>query len=405
MHPQSVPSSRLPWLLTVLSTLGPAAIDLYLPAAAGAARSLGASPIEMQQVLSAYLLGISCMSLVLGALLDRFGRRPAALWTTALFILASLGCAMATCANEMVAWRFVQGMAGGSGMVIALSVVRDLYGSDQALRVIGRATACFVIAPVIAPFLGGWIYLWAGWRATFLALAGFGALLLLLLWRMLPETLPVSSRQSLSWTNLASGYGGLLANWRFILLVLATNAPFNGYFLYLVASPIFLGQHLGLPPERFFLFFAALMGGVAIGSLLASHCAGRVQRTMQVWVGFAVMAAMAGLNIAFDIHGGASLLGAGSALMGYAAGWALALPVLTLRLGDLDTRRPGLIASLHSAVGSLANAVVASALAPVVMHATLAMAMATLMLLSVGAAAWAAVSRDVVARPSPDPRL
>jgi len=393
MAPPVSPARGFVWLLIGLGTLGALGIDLYLPAAHGVAQDLGASPLQLQQVLSAYLIGMGVMNLWLGALADRLGRRPVMLWTTALFVAASLGCAQSTHMTELIAYRFVQGMAGGSGVVIALAMVRDRYDAIEAARIIGQASVCFVVAPAIAPWLGGWLYVWGGWRVVFLALVVIGASLLLLAWRELPETLLPTQRQSLAWRNLVQGYGQILGDRRFLLLILATNAPFNGFFLYVVASPEFLGRHLALQPTEFFGFFAALMAGVAVGSLLAGRWAGKIAPVRQVWLGFAVMALMSALNLVLDSLVGARLWAAAGSLMGYTLGWALIFPIIMLRLTDLDPTRRGLIAAMHGMSTAFFNAVVAGGVAPWVMPASGSLALTTCLFLALGLLAWWAVLR------------
>ena len=392
MRLQSAPSPRLPWLLVALSTLGPMAIDMYLPSAMGVGQALNASPLQLQQVLTAYLVGAGVMNLLLGVLADRFGRRPIMLWMTALFVVASLGCAQATGIFELIAYRLVQGMAGGAGLVIGLAVVRDLYADAQAQKVISQSTVCFVLAPVIAPWLGGWLYVAAGWRSTFVVLAALGCVLLGLTLRLLPESLPATQRQSMAWRSLVQGYRDILGNPRFLLLVLANNGSSSGFFLYVVTSPVFLGQHLALQPTEFFWFFAALMAGVALGSLLVSQGAGRWSPAWQVGAGFVVMTVMASLNLALDTLLGANLWAISGSLMGYALGWALAFPVFTLRLGDLAPNRRGLITALQAMAGALGNAAVAGLLAPWVMHSTQSLALATLLLVALALAAWVFLS-------------
>lgn len=388
MAPSASPARGFVWLLTALGALGSLGIDLYLPAALGLAQDLGGSALQLQQVLAAYLVGIAVMNVWLGALADRFGRRPAMLWTTALFVLASLGCAQATGMAELIAYRFVQGMAGGSGAVIALVMVRDRYDAIEAGRVISRAAVCFVVAPVIAPWIGGWLYVWVGWRAVFWVLALIGAILLLIAVRSLPETLSPSCRQSLAWSDLLEGYGQILGDRRFLLLSLAATASFNGFFLYLVAAPEFLGRHLAMQPTEFFGFFAALMAGVAGGSLLAVRWAGQIEPVLQVWRGFAVMAGMSALNLALDMWLGPSMWTTSASLLGYALGWALVLPVIMLRLADLDPRRCGLIAAMYAMSTTFFNALVAGLLAPWAMRTSGTLALSACLLLALGLLAW-----------------
>src|SRR5436853_4556563 len=121
------PRWTLAALLAVLGMLGPFSIDTYIPAFAGMARTLGASPVEMQQTLSAYLFGFAFMNLFHGALADSFGRRPVVLWGIAVFTVASAGCALSNHIGILVFFRAMQGMSAGAGIVVARAVIRDMF--------------------------------------------------------------------------------------------------------------------------------------------------------------------------------------------------------------------------------------------------------------------------------------
>ena len=182
MHPEAQSLWRGPrWalaiLLAVLGMVGPFSIDTYLPAFTGITDSLGATPVQMQQTLSAYLFGFSFMSLFHGAISDSFGRRPVVLWGVAIFALASVGCALAQDIGQLVFFRILQGLSTGAGIVVARTVVRDLYPPSQAQRVMSQITIFFGIAPAIAPMIGGWLFVWLGWRSIFWFLALIGVAL------------------------------------------------------------------------------------------------------------------------------------------------------------------------------------------------------------------------------------
>ena len=119
-------------LLAVLGMLGPFSIDTYLPAFAGIAQSLGATPVQMQQTLSAYLFGFAFMALFHGALSDSFGRRPVVLWGLAVFTLASVGCALSQSIGQLIAFRALQGLSTGAGIVVSRAIIRDVYPPAQA---------------------------------------------------------------------------------------------------------------------------------------------------------------------------------------------------------------------------------------------------------------------------------
>ena len=164
-------------LLALLSMLGPFSIDTYLPAFGGIAQSLGATPLQMQQTLSAYLFGFAFMALFHGAISDSFGRRPVVLWGLAVFIGASIGCALSQSIGQLIFFRAVQGLSTGAGIVVSRAVIRDMYPPSQAQKVMSQVTLFFGAAPAIAPIVGGWLLVHSTWHAIFWFLTGVGVLL------------------------------------------------------------------------------------------------------------------------------------------------------------------------------------------------------------------------------------
>jgi DHA1 family bicyclomycin/chloramphenicol resistance-like MFS transporter len=140
------PSWALAVLLATLGMLGPFSIDTYIPAFSGIAASLGATPVQMQQTLSAYLFGFAFMSLFHGALSDSVGRRPVVLWGLAAFTLTSAGCALSQSIGQLVFFRAVQGLTTGAGIVVSRAVVRDMFAPAQAQKVMSQITIYFGVA-------------------------------------------------------------------------------------------------------------------------------------------------------------------------------------------------------------------------------------------------------------------
>src|SRR5688572_6705142 len=166
MHPQAhllwtAPRWALAVLLALLGMLGPFSIDTYIPAFSGIARNLGATPVEMQQTLSAYLFGFAFMNLFHGALADSFGRRPVVLWGIAVFTLASAGCALSQTIGQLVFFRGLQGLSTGAGIVVSRAIIRDMFPPAQAQKVMSQVTIYFGVAPAIAPIIGGWLFVHA----------------------------------------------------------------------------------------------------------------------------------------------------------------------------------------------------------------------------------------------------
>lgn len=391
------PRWQLALLLAGLGMVGPFAIDAYLPAFAGEqgiAQTLGASPLQMQQTLSAYLLAFAVMNLFHGALADSFGRRPVVLGGLLLFMLSSIGCALSETIGELIAFRALQGLSAGAGMVVSRAIIRDMYPPTDAQRVMSQVTIFFGVAPVIAPAVGGLVFVHAGWHAVFWTLAAAGALLAWLNWQLLPETLHPLQVQPFQARNLMAGYWELGSNGRFWLLALSSGIPFNGMFLYVLAAPTFLGEHLGLAPTQFFWFFAASMAGLTLGAWCSGRLAGRIKPQQQVRWGYAVMGVVSVVNVALHAvlppHPAWSI----PPVALFSFGWALMVPVVTLMVLDLAPDRRGLVSSLQMCVGSAANALVAGLLVPLVMHSTFTLACAALGLMSVGWIAWLITRRS-----------
>ncbi len=380
-------------LLALLGMLGPFSIDTYLPAFAGIAQSLDASPVQMQQTLSAYLFGFAFMSLFHGAISDSLGRRPVVLWGLAVFTLASVGCALSQSVVQLIFFRAVQGLSTGAGIVVSRAVVRDMFAPSQAQKVMSQITIFFGIAPAIAPMVGGWLLVHTSWQAIFWFLSGVGVFLWGAIFRLLPETLHLSQRQHLHVKNLMAGYWQLGSDPRFLLLALASGVPFNGMFLYILSAPVFLGDLLGLQPQQFFWCFLTTISGIMAGAWVSGRVAGKLTPKRQIRNGFVIMLCIGVLNLVANLLFKAHVSWALFPLGIFAFGWAMMVPVVTLLVLDLHPARRGMASSLQSFIASTANGIVAGVVSPLVMHSTVGLATASLLMMGVGLCAWVYIRR------------
>ena len=382
------PRWALAALLAVLGMLGPFSIDTYIPAFSGIAKALNATPVEMQQTLSAYLFGFAFMNLFHGALADSFGRRPVVLWGIAVFTVASAGCALSQSIGQLVFFRALQGLSTGAGIVVSRAVIRDMFPPAQAQQVMSQVTIYFGVAPAIAPMVGGWLFVHAGWHSIFWFLTGVGVGLWSINFRWLPETLHVTQRQPFNARHLMRGYWQLGSSPRFLLLALASGVPFNGMFLYVLAAPAFLGDLLALEPGQFFWFFILTIAGIMAGAWLSGRLAGKIAPKRQIRHGFLIMVLVSvinlGANLLFPAHVSWSMF----PIAIFAFGWALMVPVVTLLVLDLYPERRGMASSLQAFIGSTANGIVAGVIAPLVMHSAVGLAAASMLMLFVGLVAW-----------------
>ena len=390
------PRWTLALLLAGLGMLGPFSIDTYLPAFDGIARTLAATPLEMQQTLSAYLFGFAAMNLFHGALADSFGRRPVVLGGLALFTVASVGCALAPSIGALVWWRALQGMSAGAGMIVSRAIIRDMFPPADAQRVMSQVTIYFGVAPAVAPMIGGFLFVHADWHSIFWFLAGVGALLTVVNWRCLPETLHATQVQSFNARNLMRGYWQLGASARFVALCLASGVPFNGMFLYVLSAPAWLGGQMKLAPTEFFWFFCLTIGGIMCGAYLSGRVAGRIELRHQIRRGLNIMVLATAINLALNLTLDApQWWWALPPVALFAFGWALMVPAVTITVLDLAPERRGMASSLQAFVGSVANGLVAGVISPLVMHSHALLALTSAGFLCVGLVAWQWVKRRV----------
>lgn len=374
-------------LLAALVAIGPLSVDTYLPSFIDIVDSLQATPLQVQQTLTAYLLTATLMTLFHGAISDAVGRRRLLLITVIIYALASLGCMLAKNVETLWLFRALQGMTAGAGIIVGRAIVRDLYQGPDGQRLVSQIMMIFAIAPVIAPFLGGWLQSWFGWRAVFAFLLLFSALLAVICWVYLPETLPTFQRRSLRPRDLVKRYRQVFTSRPFLLICSALALNFAGFFLYVVSAPVFLMRHLQLPSTSFLWLFGPAMSGLLIGSWLAGKLAD-LPAVRTIVLGYAVMTLAVLANLLINLLMAPGLPWSVLPLFGFTLGMALQMPCLTLMALDLFPEQRGLAASCQMFIQSAGNTLVAGILAPLLDGSTLQLAfgMAALMLLGALAA-------------------
>ncbi|MFN7293176.1 MAG: multidrug effflux MFS transporter [Lysobacteraceae bacterium] len=369
--------ARLAFVLGALAMFGPFSIDTVFPAFGAMARDLGSTPVAVQQTISSYLLGYALMSLFHGAISDAVGRRPVILWGTALFGLASVGCALSTDLPTLLAFRFVQGLCAGVGMIVGRAVIRDVFDGEDAQRLMSQVSMIFSIAPAIAPIVGGWILGFGDWHAIFWFLAVLSLVLGALVWRVLPETHPPERRLPLHAGLLLGNYVAMLRHRRFVWLVAVTTMNFAALFLYIASAPAVVMRHLGMGEADFGWFFVPVISGMLAGAWATGRAAGRFAARPMVSAGFAccLLAAMANLAYA-ALAPGYAYPWAILPLMLLSFGIALVFPQLMLQLLDLYPTQRGSASSMQAFLALMFQAGVAGLLSPLLSASPLHLALA-----------------------------
>lgn len=283
-------------MLTLLVGMGPVSTDVYLPSLPGIAADLSASEALVQLTLGLFIGGFAVMMLACGPLADRFGRRPVLLGGMALYVLASIACALAASIEVLLAARFVQAIGACVAPVVGRAIVRDLYPPREAGRILGYMSSAMALAPLIGPFIGGWLELAFGWRASFWFLALYGGTLWLALWARLQETLAVPLEGALSPLPLLRNYGLILRSRAFLGAMLATALVFGALFSWITNSSFVVIDHFGVAPERFGVAFGAVVMGYLVGAYAGSRAGIRLGLEQAMGIGVGV-AALAGLGL------------------------------------------------------------------------------------------------------------
>lgn len=289
LHPDS------PWLLALLAALvalGPLSVDVYLPAMPTMMVALDTDIRHMHLTLSSYLTGFALFHLACGPLADRFGRKPILIGGTVLFVAACVGCSLAETVDELVFFRFIQGIGACVGPTLARAVARDIFGPTRAARALSLIAMMMALAPAIAPAMGGVMMLWLPWPSIFVFLAVYGIAMIMLIHVFLAESLP--QRQSLHPLSILVNYGTLLRSPMFLIATFASGFVYAGFLAYLASSSFVYIDMLGVPVEYFGLTFITSVLGYMAGSGLSARLTKNYTSEQMVLAGAALAAVAAG---------------------------------------------------------------------------------------------------------------
>ncbi|WP_047537278.1 multidrug effflux MFS transporter [Methylotenera versatilis] len=372
MKPHSI---FLVYVLASLAALAPFAIDTYLPAFHTMGAYLQTSDLHIQQSLTVYLLPYALMTLWHGAISDAIGRITTIKWGLSIFVLASIGCAFAPNVETLWFFRALQGASGGAGNTVARAMVRDLFEGAAAQRVMATVQMLFGIAPAVAPIIGG-LLLGLSWQSIFIFLAIYAALTLWAAVTFLPETMPPEKRIHLSARNVLASYKTIFSDAEFAKLGIAIGACFSAFFVYVLASPVFLGKHLGLTPQQYAYLFIPTVCGMMVGSYLAKYVAGKYSAKKVLNVAFSWMLLVVSANILVCVFLPLNPVNNILPVALFNVGMALVMPILSLAALDRHPRIRGTAASGQAFIQMLLSTVSAGLIVPLVWGSALGLALA-----------------------------
>ena len=351
------------FVLASLAALAPFAIDTYLPAFHVMTNDLETTPHAIQQSLTFYLLPYALMTLFHGAISDAIGRIDTIKIGLGIFILGSLTAAFANSVEMLWLGRILQGAGGGAGNVVARAMVRDLFQGPEAQRVMATIQMLFGIAPAIAPMIGG-LLLSIHWHSIFIFLALYASISLVAAIKYLPETMPPFKRVSFSFSAVTHRYKTIFSDKEFLLLVIALGANFSGFFLYVLSSPIFVVDHLGLTSAQFGYLFIPTVSGMIFGSYLSKKAAGNLSHKKTIKFSYLWMGLIVITNVIycafFDINRPINI----GFIALYNIGMSLAMPILSIAALDRFEKIRGTASSGQAFIQMLLSTVSAGLIVP-----------------------------------------
>jgi DHA1 family bicyclomycin/chloramphenicol resistance-like MFS transporter len=311
-------------VLALLTALAPFSMDIYTPSLPRMQSDLGGPDWEVQSSITACLLGIAIGQLVFGPLSDRLGRRPVILAGSVGWTLASVASAAVPSVLDLILVRGIAGLLGSAGIVVARSVVRDFSDSPRLVggRIALLATVS-AVAPILAPTAGAAIAATWGWRADFVALALLGALVVVAVLLVLPETLARDSRRSSA--GVARSLASALRNTELRTLALSLALQAFGFYAYIATASFVVEREFGLSAAAFALVFGSNAAIVCGANLLFRRLVRTTQPRSLLGIGLAVaLLGGATLAVAAATHSPPGLLWGASAI--FAAGIGFVLP-------------------------------------------------------------------------------
>jgi DHA1 family bicyclomycin/chloramphenicol resistance-like MFS transporter len=243
-------------ILGLLTAIGPFAIDMYLPALPSIGASLNADPDAVLMSLTAFFITFAFGQLVFGPISDMTGRRPPLYFGVVLFIVASVGCALAETVETLIAFRFLQGLGGAAGIVIPRAIVRDMHSGVEEAKLLGLLMLVFSVSPLLAPFFGSLIIEATGWRTVFWFVSGIAVLAGILGLIMVPETRSAEQRKQSSVRGMVVIAGQLLTDRNFMGLTMAGSFAISAFFIFLGNAPFVMIGEYGLSPSGFSITFS-----------------------------------------------------------------------------------------------------------------------------------------------------
>ncbi|MCK5425401.1 MAG: multidrug effflux MFS transporter, partial [Emcibacter sp.] len=280
-------------LLTMLTALGPITTDLYLPALPSIQAFFQTDVPTVQLTLSVYLVVFALCQIFYGPLSDRFGRKPVILFGTLIYLFGSVVCVLSTEIEILITGRILQAIGGCAGVILARSMVRDIYGQARSAKILSYMGTAMAVAPALGPIIGGYLTIIYGWQASFVILALFGGICVLGIIFILQETNQNKDPHAIHPRQTLHNFSTLLNDRHYSGYLLIVAFSYSGLFSFISGSAFVFIEILGLSADQFGYCFATAVTGYMIGTQVGGRIVGTVGIVRIVGVG-SLICAMAG---------------------------------------------------------------------------------------------------------------
>ncbi len=300
--PAPATSRLLILVLAAITALGPMAMQIFLPALPAIQDAFTVSAAQAQLVLSVSLAAIAFSTLFYGPASDRFGRRPVMLVGLAIFLFGSIICAVAPSIGILIVGRVVQAVGGAAGMVLSRAIIRDLYDRETAAKMLAYMVTALVLAPMVAPLIGGVLNDLAGWRSIFVFTGIAGLAALALAYPRVPETLVQPIRDQ-SVIGMIRSFVSLLRVPDFLGYVGQLSFGLGMFMAFIGAAPFVVVRVLERPPTELGVWLMLMSGGFMAGTFITARIAGRIGVDRMILLGSGLAVAFGAVMVALVVAG------------------------------------------------------------------------------------------------------
>ncbi len=391
-------------ILGLLSAIGPFSIDMYLPGFPAIAADLHTTVDAVSYSLSSFFIGISVGQLISGPLLDRFGRKRPLYAGLILYLFASIGCALSTSVEVLIAFRGLQALGGCVGMVAPRAIVRDVFPLNENAKIFSYLILILGVSPMLAPTVGSYVIAEFGWNYVFVILAGVTSLVLIAVALWLPESKEPDPTFLLRPKPILDSFMRVLREPQFYTYALAGGVASAGLFAYLAGSPFVFMQLYGVTEQQYGGIFALIAAGLITSSqmnnlLLKKYDSMQIMKTVLILqTTFGILLFSGTVMDVLGLYGTIALIFLFLSCQGFCFpnSAALSMAPFTKEAGSASA----LMGAIQMGLGSLASACVGLMAARTAMPMTGVMAFCTsagliILLVGSGKIRYKAKNRDI----------